>query len=101
VGSVAAQSVEIITIDKRSSDVYSAGFYIQSDSRPNLKHHVTLWFSYALEEDFFGRVSDVMIEVKKYSCTCEHFVFKAQKCKHIEKAIHMIKELIKSNGERL
>jgi rRNA maturation protein Nop10 len=98
VNSLAVQNVEIITVDKRSSDVYSASFYVQSDSRPNLRHHVTIWFTYAIEEDFFGRVVDIAIELKKYSCTCEHFVFRAQRCKHVEKAIYTLKEMIKSNG---
>jgi hypothetical protein len=92
------QNVEIITIDKRSNNVYSASFYIQSDSRPNLKHHVTLWFSYSVEEDFFGRIVDIAVEVKKFSCTCEWFTFKAQRCKHVEKAVYMLKEMIKDRG---
>ena len=96
-----AQGVEIITIDKRSDTIYSASFYIQSDSRPQLKHHVVIWFSYTLEEDFFGRVVDVLIEVKKFSCTCEHFTFRAQKCKHVDKAVYMLRELIKDRGGEL
>ena len=98
VGSMMAQNVEIITIDKRSDTIYSASFYIQSDSRPQLKHHVVIWFSYTLEEDFFGRVVDIAIELKKYSCTCEHFTFRAQRCKHVERAVHLLKELIKNNN---
>jgi hypothetical protein len=95
------QGIEIITIDRRSSDVYSASFYVQSDSRPDLKHHVTLWFGYALEEDFFGRVLDVIVDLKKYSCTCEHFTFRARKCKHVDKAVYMLRELIKDRGGEL
>jgi hypothetical protein len=92
------QGIEIITIDRRSSDVYSASFYVNSDSRKGLRHHVVLWFTYAVEEDFFGRIVDVAIEVKKYSCTCEWFTFKAKRCKHVERAMYVIKELIKNNN---
>jgi hypothetical protein len=98
VGDAMAQDVEVITIDRRSSDVYSVSFYVNSDSRKGLRHHVVLWFTYAVEEDFFGRVVDIAIELKKYSCTCEHFVFRAQRCKHVEKAIYTLKELIKNNN---
>lgn len=96
-----AYGIEIITIDNRGNGVYSTSFYVNSDSRPGLKHHVTVWFSYAVEEDFFGRVIDVIIDLKKYSCTCEHFTFKAQKCKHIDRAVYMLKKLIRDNGGRL
>jgi hypothetical protein len=92
---------EVITIDKRSNDIYSASFYIKSDSRPGLKHHVTLWFSYSVEYDFFDRIIDVVVELKKYSCTCEYFVFRAQRCKHVERAVYMLKEMIKERGGRL
>jgi len=95
------RGIETITIDRRSNDIYSASFYVQSDSRPQLRHHVTIWFSYSIEEDFFGRVIDVMIIPKKYSCTCEHYTFRASKCKHIDKAINMLKEIIINNGGEL
>jgi hypothetical protein len=96
-----AQNIEIITIDRRSSDVYSASFYILSDSRPNLKHHVTVWFTYTIEEDFFGRILDVVIELRKFSCTCEWFTFRAKRCKHVERAVYILKEMIRDNGGRL
>jgi hypothetical protein len=93
-----AQGIEIVTIDRRGRDVYSASFYIKSDSRPGLKHHVTLWFEYLIEEDFDGRITNVIILNKKYSCTCEYFTFRGLMCKHVERAIYTLKDLIKERG---
>lgn len=83
----------IITIDKRSANVYSASLYIPSASRPGLKHHVTIWFEVLIEEDFFGRVISKEIMIKKASCSCEGFTFRGR-CRHIEEAKRIIRAKI-------
>ena len=91
---------EIITIDKRSDTIYSASLYINSSSRPNLRHHVTVWFEILIEEDTFGERKSIDVVVRKASCTCESFVFRST-CKHIRQAVFAIKQHIERSGGEL
>lgn len=87
----------IITIDKRSETVYSASLLIPSSTR-NIKHHVTIWFEILIETDFFDRVVSKEIIVKKASCSCEGFTFRA-KCKHINLAVQELKLWLARQGD--
>ena len=83
----------IITVDKRSGNVYSASLYIKSKTNNYQSYHVIIWFEPIALITSSGRKAVVDLKIYKASCECNAFVFR-KRCLHINIAKNELLEYL-------
>jgi len=85
---------KLVTLDYRGNNIYSASLLIPSESRKYLDHHVTIYVEVDYMPTFSEDDVEVVVMLRKYTCTCEDFIVRGRECKHVRKAYRYVSSIL-------